>query len=65
MHHGLATDQGPLGGLRVVWDAPGLVEAERKALEAVLTRILAEAIAEAFGRALASRACPGGGIEPG
>ena len=63
--HGLDTDRGPLRCLRVVWDAPGLDDAEREALEAILTRILADALAGAFGRAQAGRARPGGGIEPG
>jgi hypothetical protein len=35
-------------GLRVVWDTPGFSPAERAALEALLTRILAEGLLEAY-----------------
>ena len=58
-----ASDQWPFSGLRVVWDAPGLDDAERRVFEALLSRILANALADFFGRP--GRQCPGGAAGAG
>lgn len=49
---------GPLAGLRVVWDLPGLSAADRALCEDLLTKIVADALREALGAARAGQGQP-------